>query len=158
MDISPPVLILAPSVGGIWFSANDRHVGLGMKCSKEVAGAIRGAIINAKLSIIPVRRGYWGSHIAEPHTVPMKVSGKAGSVMCRLIPARTSSPLAGLLSSARILIYSPRYRYRCRPRFQKDVADGWYPGLLQYVPFFTFSVRTDRQPNPRDRPLPRVTS
>jgi small subunit ribosomal protein S2e len=62
-----------------------------MKCSKEVAGAIRGAIINAKLSIIPVRRGYWGSHIAEPHTVPMKVSGKAGSVMCRLIPARKSS-------------------------------------------------------------------
>jgi hypothetical protein len=91
MDTSPPVLKLAPPIGEIWLSANNRHVGLGMKCSKEVAGAIRGAIINAKLSIIPVRRGYWGSHIAEPHTVPMKVSGKAGSVMCRLIPARKSS-------------------------------------------------------------------
>merc|ERR1712226_1189701 len=33
------------------------HVGLGVKCSKEVATAIRGAIIQAKLSIIPVRRG-----------------------------------------------------------------------------------------------------
>merc|ERR1712045_861276 len=33
------------------------HVGLGVKCSKEVATAIRGAIILAKLSIIPVRRG-----------------------------------------------------------------------------------------------------
>ncbi|MBA0732250.1 hypothetical protein Gogos_016353, partial [Gossypium gossypioides] len=34
------------------------HVGLGVKCSKEVATAIRGAIILAKLSVIPVRRGY----------------------------------------------------------------------------------------------------
>merc|ERR1719239_1111810 len=31
------------------------HVGLGVKCSKEVATAIRGAIIMAKLSVIPVR-------------------------------------------------------------------------------------------------------
>ena len=68
----------------------DGHVGLGVKCAKEVATAIRGAIIVAKLSIVPVRRGYWGSHIADPHTVPCKVSGKSGSVMCRLIPARES--------------------------------------------------------------------
>lgn len=31
------------------------HVGLGVKCAKEVATAIRGAIIAAKLSLIPVR-------------------------------------------------------------------------------------------------------
>lgn len=74
----------------------DGHVGLGIKCAKEVATAIRGAIISAKLSIVPVRRGYWGSHIAEPHTVPCKVSGKSGSVMCRLIPARTSTRLCAL--------------------------------------------------------------
>merc|ERR1712013_825018 len=37
------------------------HVGLGVKCSKEVATAIRGAIIMAKLSIVPVRRGFWGT-------------------------------------------------------------------------------------------------
>ena len=52
----------------------DGHVGLGVKCSKEVATAIRGAIIQAKLSIIPVRRGYWGNKIGKPHTVPCKVS------------------------------------------------------------------------------------
>jgi small subunit ribosomal protein S2e len=63
------------------------HVGLGVKCSKEVATAIRGAIILAKLSIIPVRRGYWGNKIGKPHTVPCKVTGKCGSVMVRLIPA-----------------------------------------------------------------------
>lgn len=50
------------------------HVGLGVKCSKEVATAIRGAIICAKLSIIPVRRGYWGNKLGKPHTVPCKAS------------------------------------------------------------------------------------
>merc|ERR1712137_1196251 len=43
------------------------HIGLGVKCSKEVATAIRGAIILAKLSVVPVRRGYWGNKIGSPH-------------------------------------------------------------------------------------------
>ncbi|XP_027458554.2 40S ribosomal protein S2-like isoform X1 [Zalophus californianus] len=63
------------------------HVGLGVKCSKEVATAIRGAIILAKLSIVPVRRGYWGNKISKPHTVPCKVTGPCGSVLVRVIPA-----------------------------------------------------------------------
>jgi small subunit ribosomal protein S2e len=63
------------------------HVGLGVKCSKEVATAIRGAIILAKLSVIPIRRGYWGSSFGLPHTVPCKVTGKCGSVRVRIIPA-----------------------------------------------------------------------
>ncbi|KAG1342211.1 40S ribosomal protein S2-3 [Cocos nucifera] len=63
------------------------HVGLGVKCSKEVATAIRGSIILAKLSIIPVRRGYWGNKIGKPHTVPCKVTGKCGSVTVRMVPA-----------------------------------------------------------------------
>lgn len=53
---------------------SNGHIGLGVKCSKEVATAIRGAIILAKLSIVPVRRGYWGNKIGKPHTVPCKVS------------------------------------------------------------------------------------
>ena len=57
------------------------HVGLGVKCSKEVA------IILAKLSIIPVQRGYWGNKIGKPHTVPCKVACRCGSVLVRLIPA-----------------------------------------------------------------------
>ena len=63
------------------------HCGLGIKCSKEVATAIRGAITLAKLSLIPVRRGYWGARIGEVHTVPMKLTGKCGSVTVRLVPA-----------------------------------------------------------------------
>lgn len=52
---------------------SNGHIGLGVKCSKEVATAIRGAIILAKLSVVPVRRGYWGNKIGKPHTVPCKV-------------------------------------------------------------------------------------
>jgi small subunit ribosomal protein S2e len=65
----------------------DCHVGLGVKCAKEVATAIRGAIILAKLSVIPVRKGYWGNKLGQPHTVPCEVSGKCGSVTVSLIPA-----------------------------------------------------------------------
>uniref|UniRef100_A0A8C6W759 S5 DRBM domain-containing protein n=1 Tax=Nannospalax galili TaxID=1026970 RepID=A0A8C6W759_NANGA len=52
----------------------NSHVGLGVKCSKEVATAIRGASIVAKLSIVPVRRGYWGNKIGKPHTAPAVVA------------------------------------------------------------------------------------
>ncbi|XP_053411704.1 40S ribosomal protein S2-like [Nycticebus coucang] len=63
------------------------QAGLGVKCSKEVATTIRGAIILAKLSIVPVWRGYWGNNIGKPHIVPCKVTGRCGSVPMRLIPA-----------------------------------------------------------------------
>nr|XP_054293088.1 40S ribosomal protein S2-like [Pongo pygmaeus] len=63
------------------------HVGLGVKCSKEVATAIRRAIILAKLSIVPVRSGYWGNKICNPHTVPCKVTGRCVSVLVRPISA-----------------------------------------------------------------------
>lgn len=46
-----------------------------------------GAIILAKLSVVPVRRGYWGSILGAPHTVPAKVTGKCGSITARIIPA-----------------------------------------------------------------------
>lgn len=58
------------------------HVGLGVKCSKEVATAIRGAITLAKLSVIPVRLGYWGNKIGQPHTVPCKVRKLLSIFVC----------------------------------------------------------------------------
>lgn len=79
------------------------HVGLGVKCSKEVSTAIRGAIIAAKLSIVPVRLGYWGNVIGEPHTVPTKVSGKCGSVRSRLVPAPRGTGLVCAPTIKRIL-------------------------------------------------------
>ena len=67
------------------------HIGLGVKCSKEVATAIRGAIILAKLSVIPVRRGYWGNKIGAPHTVPCKV--RFFALACYFIPSLLSDRL-----------------------------------------------------------------
>ncbi|UZP34056.1 hypothetical protein NXS19_001872 [Fusarium pseudograminearum] len=67
--------------------SEGHHVGLGIKTSKEVATAIRAAIIIAKLSVIPVRRGYWGTNLGAVHSLPTKESGKCGSVTVRLIPA-----------------------------------------------------------------------
>merc|ERR1711916_287376 len=57
---------------------HNGHVGVGTKSAKEVATSIRGAIINAKLQLIPVRRGYWGAKIGNVHTVPCKLTGKCG--------------------------------------------------------------------------------
>ena len=85
---------------------HDCHVGLGVKCSKEVATAIRGAIILAKLSLVPVRRGYWGNKIGAPHTVPTKVTGKCGSVRVRMVPAPRGTGIVAALVPKRLLQYS----------------------------------------------------
>lgn len=85
---------------------SDGHVGLGVKCSKEVATAIRGAIIVAKLSVVPVRRGYWGNKIGKPHTVPMKVTGKCGSVRVRLVPAPKGTGIVAARVPKKILQFA----------------------------------------------------
>jgi len=85
---------------------HDGHVGLGVKCSKEVATAIHGAIINAKLSLVPVRRGYWGNKIGNPHTVPTKVTGKCGSVSVRLVPAPRGTGIVAAKTPKKLLQYA----------------------------------------------------
>jgi small subunit ribosomal protein S2e len=82
---------------------SDGHIGLGVKCSKEVATAIRGAIIQAKLSVIPVRRGYWGNKIGAVHTVPCKVTGKCGSVRVRLVPAPRGTGIVAARTPKKVL-------------------------------------------------------
>merc|ERR1712010_152003 len=84
----------------------DGHVGLGVKGAKEVATAIRGAIARAKLSLVPVLRGYWGNKIGLPHTIPNKVTGKSGSVRMRLIPAPRGTGLVASRASKRVLQYA----------------------------------------------------
>ncbi|SPQ99646.1 S5 DRBM domain-containing protein [Plasmodiophora brassicae] len=85
---------------------NNGHVGLGVKCSKEVATAIRGAIIAAKLAVIPIRRGYWGSAFGDVHTVPCKVTGKCGSVRVRLVPAPRGAGIVAATVSKKVLTYA----------------------------------------------------
>jgi len=85
---------------------SDGHVGLGVKCAKEVATAIRGGIIMAKLAVVPVRRGYWGNKIGLPHTVPTKVTGKCGSVSVRLVPAPRGTGLVASRGSKKVLQFA----------------------------------------------------
>lgn len=82
------------------------HVGLGVKCSKEVANAIRAAIVLAKLSVIPIRRGYWGTKLGDPHTVPCKVHAKCGSVHMRLIPAPRGTGIVAAPVPKKILTFA----------------------------------------------------
>merc|ERR1712061_462284 len=82
------------------------HIGLGAKCAKEVATAIRGGIIAAKLALIPVRRGYWGGKLGLPHTVPMKVTGKCGSVQVKLIPAPRGTGIVGSLAMKKMIQFA----------------------------------------------------
>jgi ribosomal protein S5 len=41
----------------------EGHIGVGWKTSKDVQGAIKGAVTHAKLNIVPVRRGYNTLHL-----------------------------------------------------------------------------------------------
>jgi small subunit ribosomal protein S2e len=82
---------------------SEGHVGLGIKTSKEVATAIRAAIIIAKLSVLPVRRGYWGTSLGEPHSLAAKESGKCGSVTVRLIPAPRGTGLVASPAVKRLM-------------------------------------------------------
>jgi small subunit ribosomal protein S2e len=79
------------------------HLGLGIKVAKEVQGAIKGAIMDAKLNMIPIRRGYWGNKIEKPHTVPVKITGKGGSVRVRLVPAPRGCGIVAAPATKKVL-------------------------------------------------------
>ena len=57
-------------------------------------------------AILLYRRGYWGNKIGDPHTVPMKVSGKCGSVRVRLIPAPRGTHIVGAPTTKKILAFA----------------------------------------------------
>jgi len=82
------------------------HCGLGVKCAKEVALAIRGAIVAAKLTIVPIRRGFWGSTFGTPHTVACKIHGKCGSVHFRLIPAPRGTGIVAAKAPKKLLEFA----------------------------------------------------
>lgn len=82
---------------------SNGHIGLGAKVGKEVQTAIKGAIINAKINLIPVRRGYWGNKIGNAHTVPCKCSGKGGSVSIRMAPAPRGTGIVAAPVSKKVI-------------------------------------------------------
>lgn len=90
----------------VWVLIGDGrgHIGVGQKTHKEVQGALQGAVAQAKMNLIPVRLGYWGNRIGMPHTVPMKLTGKNGSVRVRLIPAPRGTGIVGGPASKKVLL------------------------------------------------------
>merc|ERR1711861_46493 len=91
-----------------WVLIGDEagHIGLGQKAHKEVQGAIKGATLDAKMNFTPIRKGYWGNKIGQPHTIPMKLTGKCGSVRCRLIPAPRGSGIVGAPATKKMLQFA----------------------------------------------------
>merc|ERR1712130_1026905 len=91
-----------------WVLIGDErgHIGFGQKAHKEVQGAIKGATQDAKMNFYPVRKGYWGNKIGQPHTVPFKMTGRCGSVRCRLVPAPRGSSLVAAPTSKKVLQFA----------------------------------------------------
>ena len=63
-------------------------IGLGQGKAKRVRNAIEKGIRLAKLNLYPIKRGCgsWECDCDEGHTLPFKVTGKAGSVIVTLLP------------------------------------------------------------------------
>ena len=67
----------------------DGLIGIGKGSALEARDAIAKSVQKAKLKIIKVKRGCgsWECGCGEPHSIPFKASGKAGSVRVELMPA-----------------------------------------------------------------------
>ncbi|AWR97300.1 30S ribosomal protein S5 [Acidianus sulfidivorans JP7] len=67
----------------------DGYIGIGIGKAKQLRVAIQKSIRDAKMNIIPVRRGCgsWECTCGEPHSLPFTVVGKSGSVEVELRPA-----------------------------------------------------------------------
>lgn len=72
------------------------YIGLGRAHGREVGPTIRKAIDNAKLNIIPLKRGCgsWECGCGTGHSIPYRIMGKAGSVEVTFIPAPKGVGLA----------------------------------------------------------------
>ena len=66
----------------------DGLFGLGVGKAQQVRAAIQKATIDAKLNVVPVKRGCgsWECGCRDPHSIPFHVVGKCGSVRIQLLP------------------------------------------------------------------------
>lgn len=67
----------------------DGLFGLGAGKAQQVRAAIQKATIDAKLNVVPVKRGCgsWECGCRDPHSIPFQVVGKCGSVRIQLLPS-----------------------------------------------------------------------
>lgn len=83
-------------------------VGLGVGKARQLRMAVEKAIIDAKLNIIPVRRGCGSFECgcSDPHSIPYQIRGKAGSVEVILKPAPKGTGLVAGDTAKVILRYA----------------------------------------------------
>ncbi|MEM3003756.1 MAG: 30S ribosomal protein S5 [Candidatus Bathyarchaeia archaeon] len=75
----------------------EGYVGVGLGKAKQVRTAISKATAQAKLAVIPIRRGCgsWECGCRLEHSLPFKVQGKCGSVRVELYPGPRGLGLVG---------------------------------------------------------------
>src|SRR6266705_4033472 len=83
----------------------DGYIGLGEGKAREVRTAIDKGTVQAKLNVIPIRRGCgsWECRCGTMHTVPFHVTGKTGSVRVRVLPGPRGFGLGAGESSKQVL-------------------------------------------------------
>lgn len=124
----------------------DGYIGLGSGKADQVRAAIDKAAVDARLNIIPIRRGCgsWECGCGRQHSLPFRVIGRCGSVEIHLIPGPRG---LGLVASevAKILLNLA------------GVKDCWTRsyGSTKTVPSFAYAVfdalkQTYRLVTPRD--------
>ena len=66
----------------------DGYIGLGNGKASQVRNAIEKAAANARLNIVPVKRGCgsWECSCGQTHSVPFQVEGKCGGVRVVIVP------------------------------------------------------------------------
>jgi small subunit ribosomal protein S5 len=66
----------------------DGYVGLGQGKASQVRNAIEKAAANARLNIVPIKRGCgsWECSCGKQHSVPFQVEGKTGGVRVVIVP------------------------------------------------------------------------
>ena len=76
---------------------NNGYLGVGDGKAKQVRIGIDKATIQAKLKVIPVRRGCgsWECGCGRPHSLPFQVTGKCGSVRVDVIPGPRGLGIVG---------------------------------------------------------------
>jgi len=66
----------------------DGYIGLGSGKASQVRNAIEKAAANARLNIVPVRRGCgsWECGCGKAHSVPFQIKGKCGGAKITVVP------------------------------------------------------------------------
>ncbi len=76
---------------------SEGYIGVGLGKAKQVRTAISKATAQAKLAVVPIRRGCgsWECGCKLPHSLPFKIQGKCGSVAVEMHPGPRGLGLVG---------------------------------------------------------------